>query len=98
MRLGGKWEYIEDYVESERTDNFVRYIEASIPLSFLNWAGGSGVKAGFPLDARTLNGIIQIQVNWNTISNVLTRVTGTTAANCFSTIISGIISGWTTGS
>lgn len=38
-------------------------LRASLPLSFLNWESAN-VEKGFPFDARTINGIIQIQVNW----------------------------------
>ena len=47
---------------------------ASLPLSFLNWEGYS-TKSGFPFDARTINGIIQIQINWRTgIDSMMTTV------------------------
>ena len=51
-------------------------IKASLPLSFLNW-GSASLKSGFPFDARTINGIIQIQVNWQpTIDHILCELIG----------------------
>lgn len=41
-----------------------RSFDVSIPLSFLNWGAASVSAPGFPFDARTINGIIQIQINW----------------------------------
>lgn len=38
-------------------------ISASLPLSFLHWQGAN-VDSGFGFDARTVNGIIQLQINW----------------------------------
>jgi hypothetical protein len=54
-----------------------RKLVASIPLSFLNWEGYS-TKSGFPFDARTINGIIQIQVNWRpTIDYIMCQMRST---------------------
>lgn len=41
----------------------VAVFTASLPLSFLSWQGAN-VDSGFGFDARTVNGIIQLQINW----------------------------------
>lgn len=38
--------------------------KATVPISFMNWEGSGGVMTGFPLDARVLNGNVQITINW----------------------------------
>lgn len=40
-----------------------KVFNACLPLSFLNW-GSASLQNGFPFDARTINGIISIQINW----------------------------------
>lgn len=44
-----------------------RYFRATMPISFLNWAGAGGTHGGFPLDARTLNGSIQFQFHFRNL-------------------------------
>jgi len=59
--------------------NVTETLFATLPLSFLNWESYS-VENGFPFDARTLNGIIQIQINWNpSISYIMTTMNTTPA-------------------
>lgn len=43
--------------------NVANTFEACLPISFLNW-GSACLENGFPFDARTINGIISIQINW----------------------------------
>lgn len=63
LSLAGKFQ-----ISSRDVDNTFR---ATIPISFLNWAGSGGTHAGFPLDARTLNGSIQFQFKFRALGAVL---------------------------
>lgn len=43
-------------------------MEACIPLSFMFWRSAGGVKGGFPIDGRALNGPIVFRIRFNPIS------------------------------
>lgn len=51
------------FVKRLANENDTVQVRGCIPLSFLSWQGGD-IETGFPFDARTVNGIIQLQVNW----------------------------------
>lgn len=51
------------FVKQLDTENSTLQVRGCIPLSFLSWQGGD-IETGFPFDARTVNGIIQLQINW----------------------------------
>ncbi len=56
------------------------FLSASLPLSFMNWESYS-VENGFPFDARTLNGVITLLINWQpNISFILTSLRISNAA------------------
>ena len=72
--------------------NTDHYLIASLPLSFMNWESYS-VENGFPFDARTLNGVITLLINWQpNISFILTSLHTSSAAP--STIPYSTVSGF----
>ena len=76
LRNGGRGEYFPLAADQRKT------FKACIPLSFLNWGSGCVSNPGFPFDARTINGIIQVQINWaDNINQVVTRCRVGNSAN-----------------
>ncbi len=75
------WSLLQCKNEDERRDllqtagrlqfgdrNAIQTFQATVPISFLNWRGAGGVKGGFPIDARTLNGSIQFQFRFRPLT------------------------------
>ena len=44
---------------------------AAVPISFLNWRSAGGVKEGFPIDGRALNGPIQFQFRFRKLEEFM---------------------------
>lgn len=57
------------YKVGHRQDELV--FEAAVPISFLNWRSAGGVKEGFPIDGRALNGPIQFQFRFRKLEQFM---------------------------
>lgn len=69
-------------LDRSQTRSFI----AAVPISFLNWRSAGGVKEGFPIDGRALNGPIQFQFRFRELGEFMGPYM---SANAYSANVSG---------
>lgn len=63
LAAAGKFQVLDRSVD--------RVFKAAVPISFLNWRSAGGIREGFPIDGRALNGPIQFQFKFRPLQEFM---------------------------